>query len=489
MKDHTFRIDAAAIADGEGLFAAPGSLLITFPHDPDTQGPLDGPASWVCIVLLAAGPTDDVRRHPADDGARVVALPHAVLVPGLVNAHTHLDLSHIGPRPHDPAAPGGFVSWIDMIRRERRHDPAGIAQSVARGIDLCLAGGTIAVGDIAGAPRGIPSLEPWRTLRNSPLRGTSFLEFFSRGKFREQGLHAGLDTLRAALNEESRGSGRVVERVRVGLQPHAPNTVAASSYLHATTQAGRLGVPICTHLAESAEERRFISRGDGPQRELLETLGLWDESAGQDIGVGLHPAEFLEETLTSAHHHGSPYLVAHANDATDRTIEIMASTGTRVAYCPRASEYFGADGQFGEHRYREMLEAGIGVALGTDSVVNLPPESGGIATGGMSIWSEMSLLSHRDGTDPRTLLSMGTLLGADALGLPRRLVSFSMDENERNGVKPREIGGILAIEPEKMPQSRDGPKSFLRALLGSRCRTNLLLDRKSFSHTGINVPV
>lgn len=455
MKGTIIRFDAGAIADATGFFAAPGSVLVELAaddRDPETTLP----------ILLASGDTGEVHRHPASSEARVVTLQQHTILPGLVNAHTHLDLTHIGPQPHTPA--DGFVPWVNMIRQGRLHEPEQIAASVRRGIALSMAGGTVAVGDIAGAPRGTPSLEPWKTLRESPLLGTSYLEFFSRGKFRDQGLLAGLDTLQHGL--ETAGNthpARSVPYIQLGLQPHAPNTVALASFERATRAAMDRSVPLCTHLAETPEEARFISQGDGPQKDMLVELGVWDDSASDDIGRGLHPVEHLAGVLAQAR-----YLVAHVNHASDRTIDILSRTQTRVAYCPRASSYFHAEAHFGPHRYREMLDAGICVALGTDSVVNLPAEAGSVQTGGMSILDEMRWLYRRDGTDPLTLLRMATLNGALALGLEPNVFMLGPSTTGKR------FAGLVAVKVPEHPKQNVSP---LVALLQSNEHTQLLLCR------------
>ncbi len=137
-----------------------------------------------------------------------------------------------------------------------------------------------------------------------------------------------------------------------------------------------------------------------------ERLGIWDEAMLEEIGCGKHPVEHLREVLSTA-----AFIVAHVNDADDAAIATLARTRTTVAYCPRASAYFGAERRFGAHRYREMMAAGVRVALGTDSMVNLD------TPGRLSVLDEMRLLYRRDGVDPRVLLEMGTANGAAALGL------------------------------------------------------------------------
>ncbi len=341
-------------------------------------------------------------------------------MPGLVNAHTHLDLTHLGPRPHDPGE--GFVAWIEMIRRGRHEDEAAIAASVGRGVLLSLSAGTVAVGDIGGAVRGRPSLAAWRALRAAGVRGVSFLEYFGMGSTAERSRDAVAAALAAAEREE-REPGAVL-----GLQPHAPNTV--SSWLYRETiglagmGAGSVPRPVATHLAETPEEREFVAKGSGPQRALLERLGIWEDAILDDVGHGLHPVQHLSPELRAR-----PMLVAHVNDADDAAIRTLAGARASVVYCPHASAYFAAERYFGGHRYREMLDAGVNVALGTDSIVNLPPgseraPSAGRAVseaGGMSVLREMALLAVRDGTDGRLLLRMATVNGARALGLEERV--------------------------------------------------------------------
>jgi cytosine/adenosine deaminase-related metal-dependent hydrolase len=375
--------------------------------------------------VLAVGTVEEVRHHPAADYAVGAGGSGWVTIPGLVNAHTHLDLTHIGPRPHDPG--DGFVAWVDMIRRERRRDEEGIAESVRKGTELCLAGGTVAVGDIAGSPQGKHTLAPWRAVRATPLAGVSYLEGFGIGK-NWQHLRAGLEEFVVRHGEEFRAAG---ERYRLGLQPHAPNTVELPHYLWYSALAERLGAPLATHLAETHEEREFVSRGSGPQRDLLERLGVWDDAILEHIGKGLHPVAHMEPVLSRAR-----FLAAHCNDAPEEAIEILARTGTSVAYCPRASEYFGAAERFGPHRYADMDRAGVNVCLGTDSLVNLPPSAADPARGGMSVLDEMRLLHRRDGTRGELLLRMGTVNGARALGLDERAWAL------RAGA---EVAGLLLI--------------------------------------------
>ena len=382
-----------------------------------------GPAGTEIIYSGPSAACPEPIRAPD----RTIDCRDRLLMPGLVNAHTHLDLSHIGPVPHESG--DGFVKWVDHIRASRRSDDAEIADAVRLGVALSIAGGTVAVGDIAGAPGGRLTAAPARALGASGLAGVSYLEFFGIGKSAAgtvERLSSFVRDQLATIRHDLQGT-----LVRFGLQPHAPNTVDLSVYRWAAAIARSHDLPLSTHLAETPEERRFIAEGTGPQREMLERLGVWDDSILDRVGKGQHPVEHLLPVLSE-----QPVLSAHVNDATDRAIALLAQTRTPVVYCPRASAYFGAADHFGPHRYRDMLAAGVPVCLGTDSIVNLDTPDR------ISVLDEMRLLHRRDGTDARTLLAMSTVRGAAALGLDPGLVSLS----------PGPILGLIGI-PIRAPST------------------------------------
>lgn len=374
--------------------------------------------------VLAVGTRDEVDAHPASRIAEKVSLPDLVVIPALVNAHTHLDLTLVGPRSHEPDA--GFLGFIETVRAHRPVDPVEIAAAVTRGVKLALAGGTAAVGDIAGAVRGSPCLTAWEALAGSPLAGVSFLEFFAFGR--------GDEPARRVLERLVRGLSPAAGRIRLGIQPHAPYTVSSGAYRWSRDLARSLSIPFCTHLGESPDERRFIRDGDGPLQELLERVGVWDDTVRGVIGRGRSPVAHVAEALGSTG--DEAWVAVHVNDADDADIDALTRARAAVVYCPRASAYFGFDRDFGPHRYRDMLDAGLRVALGTDSIISLPPAAADPASGGMSVLDEMRLLSRRDGTDARTLLAMGTTVGASLLGLdPDRFLL-------RAGMTP---AGVLAL--------------------------------------------
>jgi len=357
---------AGCVTDATGMNCAPGAVAVARGR------------------ILAAGEVEQVVEAAGSEAQRV-DLPDRLLVPGLVNAHVHLELTGVGYQPYD----GDFTAWL---RRIRSHfpdptDPLSeanarhFAESARAGAELSRAAGVTTVGDIS-------RFESVRqAVAAAGVRGVSFCELFGVGEpFDEPALRQ--------LHELAEGNRRIGD-LAVGAQPHAPYSAGRRLY----GAAAESGLPVATHLAESGDELKFVATGGGRFRELLESIGKWHDTFAEDYCHGLTPVQWMKPDLER-----TPWLLAHCNYVTDEDIELLAGTGASVAYCPRASEYFGHR----LHRYMELLEAGVNVCLGTDSIV---------CHGTLSIVDEMRRLHRRDKADPRTLLAMATTHGAAALGL------------------------------------------------------------------------
>ena len=371
---------AAAICDADGLDARPGAIAIS-------QG-----------RIVAAGHVNDLPRWVAREGRRV-DLPDRLLLPAMVNGHAHLDLTHLGPRPYV----GNFVDWLAQVMQGRPGDDAAIAASVQRGVELSRQAGVEWVGDVANSPAAI------RTRQDAGLAGVSYLECFGLGKRQDQRI----EDLRRQLDSlefETPVAGHV-RGTLLGISPHAPTTAGPRIFEEATRLSENHAYRLCTHAAETPEEIEFLAAGTGPWRDHLERLGVLDEDFQPP---GRHPLDYLEDELRRGR-----WLLAHCNYVADDHIDLLKRTGTSVVYCPVASDYFGHPLK-GGHRYRDMLEAGVNVCLGTDSIVCQSPG----ADQPMSILAQMRHLYRRDRCDPRMLLSMATTRGALALDLAEREVTL-----------------------------------------------------------------
>jgi cytosine/adenosine deaminase-related metal-dependent hydrolase len=143
----------------------------------------------------------------------------------------------------------------------------------------------------------------------------------------------------------------------------------------------------------------------------MKRIDVWEDSIKP---YGEHPIDAILEIAGSA-----KFVSAHLNYVEDKHLELISKSNMSVAYCPRASEYFGHK----DHRWKEMLEFGINVALGTDSLLCIDTSDR------ISVLDEMRLLYQRDGGEPNTLFAMASVNGAIALGLNPTLVSLSEGEN------------------------------------------------------------
>jgi cytosine/adenosine deaminase-related metal-dependent hydrolase len=360
---------AAAIRDAAGTAARPGAVVVR-----------DG-------RIVAAGRQEDVQRHSLDRAPdRVVDHGAALLLPALVNAHAHLDLTSIGTRPFG----GSFLDWVGLVMHERPTSADAIRAAVEDGLRQSRAAGVGWIGDIAGSDQAVLA----RAEADEDVRvpGVSWLEVFGIGTRTDAGIaqaEARLAHLRATCE--------AVTDLRVDLQPHAPYSAGLALF----ERAAMLGAP-STHLAETLDELEFVEHATGPFRDLLTRLRGEDPALR---GTGTSPVRAFAKALGR-----SRWVLAHCNYVDDADLEALADCpGVTVAYCPIASEYFGHAG----HRYRDMLARGVPVALGTDSILCQPPSE----PAPLGILPACRRLRARDRTDGDTLLAMATVHGARALGL------------------------------------------------------------------------
>lgn len=374
------------------------------------------------VILGVGEPAEVIRQHGSN--ARIVELPHGLLIPALVNAHAHLDLTSIGPRRY----PGSFIQWVREVIAHRRQLADGPGQSdtpveaIDAGVRASLRHGVGRIGDVLSwNPAALEHIQ------RSRLGGWAFVELIGLVGPR----------LDAAVRLASELSERRSEArgMRAGLQPHAPYSTGPQVYRAAVSAHRSAGLALSTHLAETPEEVEFVGSGTGPLRRLLEELGTTDDRWAEHYRDGLSPVQWLDQQAGEA-----PWLCAHCNYVNDADIAIMAHRRWSVAYCPRASDYFGHRA----HRYRDMLEAKVNVCLGTDSV---------ICHGDLSVLNEMRHLLHRDHTEAGVLLKMATINGMIALGLDPAEATFSV------GARP----GVVALSYDPSQKS-----DALQQVLGGR---------------------
>ena len=275
-------------------------------------------------------------------------LDNVVLLPGLVNAHVHLELSDC--QCGTPPA-GGFGAWLlQLVQRNSRAGTkieSTVTQAVRTGVEQCLRFGITSVGDIT---RQASITRP--LLRDGPLRVTSY------GEIQAMAQRRNLFASRFAVAADTTFAS---DRLRIGLSPHAPYTVEPFGYTACRVAGMQNRSPLATHLAEAVEEAEFLSHHTGPFRELWEAIGQWDEQVPTFSGGPIRFAQSLGWLEF-------PALLAHVNYCDDDELSILAAGRASVVYCPRTHRYFGHP----PHRWRDMLSRGVNVALGTDSCASSP---------------------------------------------------------------------------------------------------------------------
>lgn len=381
----------------------------------------DGGLAVLAGGILAAGAFRAIAR--SWPGAQVIDHPDAVLLPGLVNAHTHLELSHLAHLARLPA-PASFTEWLVLLLAERAKaavDTEAAATRIAAAAQTVLAGqeaqGVVAIADIS----------------NTGLCRSLAGEFNGRLLCFSEYLRLRADAAAGAL-------------LRLHAEPdchwctgHALYSTHLDLLRSLKARAARLGHVFPIHVAESAAEIQLLRTGQGELRLFLEQRGLWDNSlpVGETGSVGcLHRYGLLDRTT----------LCVHCVHIAEDEIDLLAKFGAKVCLCPGSNAYLGT----GMAPVALLLRKGILPALGTDSLSSNPE---------LSLWREMRLLvAEHPALSPADILTMATLGGAAALGLDRQLGSL----------EPGKEAAVLAIELRVPERTAEGVLEQL-VQQGGRC--------------------
>jgi len=343
---------------------------------PVAAPPLEGGTIIVSGERIQAVEPRGVRSAELDLG-------NVAILPGLVNAHTHLDLSGLKGRV---ASGKDFLGWLrEVVHHRRSLSPEQTTKDIQAGIAECIKYGTTLVGDISS--QGLS----WPLLVESPLRSVVFYELLGLPQDRAE---------RAEREARAWLEGHpATPTCKPGLSPHAPYSVRASLFEAAFQMARSHQLPLATHLAETREELELLEHHRGPFVDFLSELGVWDPE-----GLVRHPKDILRQSSLLPN-----LLVIHGNYLSDHSSLIthhssLTHHSPTVIYCPRTHASFGHDG----HPFREILAKGGRIVLATDSLASNPD---------LDLLAEARFI-HRSYPDVpgESLLRMITLSGADALG-------------------------------------------------------------------------
>jgi cytosine/adenosine deaminase-related metal-dependent hydrolase len=323
-------------------------------------------------VITDVGRFDEVRQRQTGE---VLDLGEQVLLPGLINAHCHLDYTLLrGKIPRG----GSFADWIRSINAEKANLSArDYIVSINKGFAEALRFGTTTVANLTAFPELVPAIK-------APIQTWWFGELIdvrNPGQTAEIVAQA-VDGLKSTEHW--------------GLAPHAPFTASAGLYSRCEEIAIRENVLLTTHFAESREEMQMFRDASGPAFDFLQSIGRPMIDCGSETPVSL-----FERRRTL----GDRWIVAHFNELDPGDFALLEKAERfHIVHCPRSHTFFGHS----SFALRRLRAIGFNICLGTDSLAS---------NSDLSMFAEMhELLRKEPAVSPREALEMATANGATALG-------------------------------------------------------------------------
>lgn len=333
--------------------------------------------------IAAVGPDAQV---PQPHGAQSLHFPDAELLPGFVNCHTHLELTHLGggARHDEPE----FLKWIRRVRELKDATSAeAFYEAALAGVRDCWARGVTCVAE-TGSTGAV-----MRALHDLGGRGIVYQEVFGPDPARCATSMADLETAVRPLRRLA------TSQLGLGVSPHAPYSVSAPLYEAVAGYARRERLPIAVHVAESREEAALVRDGEGPFADALRARGISIEPRHSS------PVAYLMQlgVLTRG------ALCIHCVQVDEADVQLLRTTGATVAHCPRSNS---------AHRHGRMpldlfRKAGVPTGIGTDSVVSV---------GDLELWAE----AEAAGLSGDDALRALTIEGARALGWETEIGSLEV---------------------------------------------------------------
>jgi cytosine/adenosine deaminase-related metal-dependent hydrolase len=373
---------------------------------------------WVAVEhgrISGVGHPSPSLRAGGSGQADVRDLGRVALLPGLVNAHTHLELSWL--RGRVPPA-HKFTDWVKQLvalRRgiERLGDP-DVVGPIREAIRELRQSGTVAVGDISNS---LASVAPMAEARLDGLVFHELLGFKERdGRLVDRSLES-----RNALTESG---------VRMSVAPHAPYSTSPELFraIRAAVDASSCQIT-SIHLGESPQEVELLASGTGSWRSMLEFIGAWRED-WQVPGCG--PVEYLDKMKII----DARTLLIHGVQLDEGALKRLADVGATLVTCPRSNQWVGV----GAPPIERFYKSGVAVAVGTDSLASVPD---------LNLFSELKAMRWlAPGVPAAKILESATLVGARALGL----------DHELGTLTPGKRAEMIAVA---LPESVDDVEEYL----------------------------
>ncbi|MCD6385124.1 amidohydrolase family protein [Candidatus Sumerlaeota bacterium] len=293
--------------------------------------------------IIAIEKIDHIRREYS---GRIVEFECGTIIPGLLNAHTHLELSHLKGKVQ---ASSSFANWLQEIALHRiMFDREQAIASARESIKAMIAQGVTTIADVVSE-----NITPLLLAEYKHLRKFYFFEI--AGWTEEQATN-----MMNRLTERIRGLEQYNDTMTFyGISPHAPYSVSESLLRNAVAFSNREHCLIMIHLAESPEEDELIRSGQGKLYELFDSFGVLPEDWKPP---GCSPTQFLYDLGMLS----NDTLVVHFNYPSDEDIQLVKNSGCSVVYCPGSHRFF----KHTRHPLPTLLKEGINVCIGTDSLAS-----------------------------------------------------------------------------------------------------------------------
>ncbi|MEP6572233.1 MAG: amidohydrolase family protein [Gemmatimonadota bacterium] len=317
---------------------------------------------------------------PSPSGIESEFFPGSVLLPGLVNAHTHLELTGLEHQVEED----DFPAWIrTLMARKAERTPDDFLIAARRGVADCHAAGVTTVADTGDSGTVV------RALAEAGGSGIAYLEVFGPHPDQASAQLTAFETRFASLRPFENS------RVRLGVSPHAPYSVSGPLYRLVGEWARRESLPLAVHLAESAAESDLLEEAAGPFAEMWRARGIPLPAL-----PGCSPVEWLDRHRFL----GESTLCIHVVRPTGSDLHRLAQRGVGIAHCPRSNRRH----LHGDAPLAAMLDAGLRVGVGTDSVASVSP---------LDLLAEARAAAALAGLDAEDALKLCTIGAARALGL------------------------------------------------------------------------
>jgi cytosine/adenosine deaminase-related metal-dependent hydrolase len=332
--------------------------------------------------IKAVGRKKELSIFPCDE---TIDCSGKILMPGLVNAHAHLELTGFKGRITKGLP---FTDWArEVVSIRKGIIEKEISSAIQGGLDELISSGVTTAGDFSQT--GITG----RILKEKGLRGTVFLEFsgfnLEQKDEKMRDLKEKVDRFSSIFNLQS--------SIRIGVAPHAPYSVSMELLAESHSFAKEKKLPFAIHISEISEEIALIKNGSGAMRNLLIDFGVWNNKW---IPPKTTPVEYLHNPGILKGATG-----IHLNIVTEDDIRILNENNVSVVYCPGSNRWFGRNLKY---PLREFLNNSINVAIGTDSLASNER---------LNMFYEMRILKENfPEIDNNIIIKMATINGAKAIG-------------------------------------------------------------------------